>query len=79
MVISVKLPTKYGLIIYALGSVHEKFGVYIKAVPKSLQRRNSRPGNAKRTAGRSELKQAFLTDSDAELFVYLIQCIRFGS
>ena len=50
MVISVKLPTKYGLIIYALGSVYEKFGVYIKAVPKSLQRRNSRPGNAKRTA-----------------------------
>ena len=28
---------------------------------------------------RSKLKQAFLTDSDAELFMYLIQCIRFGS
>ena len=27
----------------------------------------------------SELKQAFLIDSDAELFMYLIQCIRFGS
>ena len=27
----------------------------------------------------SELKQAFLTDSDAERFMYLIQCIRFGS
>ena len=28
---------------------------------------------------RSKLKQAFLIDSDAELFVYLIQCIRFSS
>ena len=36
MLISVKLLTKYAIIIYALGSVHEKFGVWIKAVPKSL-------------------------------------------
>ena len=35
MLISVKLLTKYVIIIYALGSVHEKFGVWIKAVPKS--------------------------------------------
>ena len=49
MLISVKLLTKYVIIIYALGLVHEKFGVRIKAVPKSLQRRNSRPGQAKRT------------------------------
>ena len=28
---------------------------------------------------RSKLKQALLIDSDAELFMYLIQCIRFGS
>ena len=28
---------------------------------------------------RSKLNQAFLIDSDAELFMYLIQCIRFGS
>ena len=27
----------------------------------------------------SKLKQAFLIDSDAKLFMYLIQCIRFGS
>ena len=27
----------------------------------------------------SELKQAFLIDSDAERFIYLIECIRFGS
>ena len=36
-------------------------------------------GTQKERLSRSELKQAFLTDSDAELFVYLIQCIRFGS
>ena len=28
---------------------------------------------------RCKLKQAFLVDLDAELFMYLIQCIRFGS
>ena len=28
---------------------------------------------------RSKLNQVFLIDSDAELFMYLIQCIRFGS
>ena len=43
MLISVKLLTKYVMKIYALGSVHETFGVWIRAVPKSLQRRNSRP------------------------------------
>ena len=44
MLISVKLLTKRLIRIYALGSVHEKFGVCIKGVPKSIQRRNSRPG-----------------------------------
>ena len=39
-----KLLTEYVIIIYALGSVHEKFGLRIKAVSKSLQRRNSRLG-----------------------------------
>ena len=33
----------------------------------------------KERLSRSKLKQAFLIDSDAELFMYLIQCIRFGS
>ena len=33
----------------------------------------------KKRLSHSKLKQAFLTDSDAELFVLLIQCIRFGS
>ena len=39
------------------------------------------PGRAgrKERLSSSKLKQAFLTDSDAELFMYLIQCIRFGS
>ena len=50
MLTSVNPLTKYVIIIYALGLAHEKFGVCIKAVPKSLQRRNSRPGLAKRTA-----------------------------
>ena len=33
----------------------------------------------KERLNRSELNQAFLTDSDAELFIYLIQFVRFGS
>ena len=35
------------------------------------------PGRARRKQrlSRSKLKQAFLIDSDAELFMYLIQCI----
>ena len=39
------------------------------------------PGRARRKErlSLSKLKQAFLIDSDAELFLYLIQCIRFGS
>ena len=39
------------------------------------------PGGARRKErlSRSKLKQEFLTDSDAELFMYLIQCFRFGS
>ena len=39
------------------------------------------PGRARRKErlSRSKLKQVFLINSDAELFMYLIQCIRFGS
>ena len=40
------------------------------------------PGRARRKErpSRSKLKQAFLIDSEDELFMYLIQCsIRFGS
>ena len=81
MLISVKLLTNYVIIIYTLGSVHEKFGVWIKAVPKSLQIKGEIPGRARRKErlSRSKVKQAFLIDSDDELFMYLIQCNRFGS
>ena len=39
------------------------------------------PGRASRKErlSPSKLKQTLLIDSDAELFMYLIQCIRFGS
>ena len=39
------------------------------------------PGRARRKEwlSRSKLKQAFRIDLDAELFIHLIQCIRFGS
>ena len=75
MLILAKMLAKYFIIIYALGSVHEKFGVWIKAVPKANPGQTGR----KELLSRSKLKQAFLIDSDAELFMYLIQCIRFGS
>ena len=42
--------TKYVIWTYAFGSVHEKVGVWIKAVPKFIQSRNSRSGQAGRTA-----------------------------
>ena len=48
MLISVKQLAKYTIIIYVLG--HEKFGVWIKAVPKSLQSWNPWPGYAGSTA-----------------------------
>ena len=72
MLISAKLLTKNVIIIYALGSVHEKFGVWIKGVTKSLQFKGEIHGQARRKErlSRSKLKQAFLTDSDAELFMY---------
>ena len=40
MLISVTLFTKYVMIIYGLDSVHEKFGILIKVVPKSFQSRS---------------------------------------
>ena len=46
---------------------------------KPFQRRNSRLSQAKRTAEPFQMQVAVLTDSDAELFMYLIQGIRFGS
>ena len=39
------------------------------------------PGRARRKEwlSHSTLKQVFLIDSDAKLFMYLIHCIKFGS
>ena len=54
----------YVIIIYALGSAHEKF--------------DSKPFQAVRTAEPFPIEAArFSTDSDAELSMYLIQGIRF--
>ena len=47
-----------------------------KVDPKS--KFSARLGGKRTAEVRSKLKQAFLIDSDAELFMYLIQCIRFG-
>ena len=45
---------------------------------KPFQSQNPRLSQAGRTAeSRSKLKQPFSTDSDAELFMYLIRVIRF--
>ena len=63
MFISVELLTKYVVRIFQNRS---------KAEIPGLARR-------KELLSRSKLKQAFLIDSDAELFMYLIQCIRFAS
>ena len=46
-----------------------------KVTPKAKFPAGSR---RKERLSRSKLKQALLTDSDAELFMYLIQCIRLG-
>ena len=72
MLISVKLLTKYVIIIYAFGLVYEKFCFWIKGNILGHARQKDR-------LSRSKLKQVFLIDSDAKLFMYLIQCIRFGS
>ena len=77
---SVKILTKYVIIIYALGSVHEKSESESK--PFQSRSKGEIPGLAKRKErlSRSKLKQAYLIDSDADFFISdLIQCIRFGS
>ena len=63
MFISVELLTKYVVRIFQNRSKAEIPGL----------------ARGKERLSRSKLKQAFLIDSDAELFMYLIQCIRFGS
>ena len=48
--------------------------------PFQSRSKGETPGRRRRKErlSRSKLKQAFLIDSDAELFMYLIQCIRCG-
>ena len=79
MLISVKLLTKYVVITYALGSVHENSASESKPFQSRSKGEIHGPARRKERLSRSKLKQAFLVDSDAELFMYLIQCIRFGS
>ena len=49
--------------------------------PFQTRSKSEIPGRArqKERLSRSKLKETFLIDSDAELFMYLIQCIRFSS
>jgi len=79
MLISVTLLTLYVI----------RFMIYVRYVKcsatesKAFQGRSKleitgRAGRKERLS-RSKLKQAFLIDSDAEFFMYLIQCISFGS
>ena len=50
-----------------------------KAFQKGSKGEIPGPARQKERLSRSKLKQAFLINSDAELFMYLIQCIRFGA
>ena len=52
--------SKYVIIIYAFGSVHEKFRVCNKDVPKPFQSRNFRPSLAKITAEPFQIEIAVL-------------------
>ena len=71
MLILVKLFAKY-VIIYALGSRYIK-SLASESKPFQSRSKGEIPGRARRKErlSRSKLKQAFLVDSDAELFMYL--------
>ena len=79
MLIWVKLLTKYVIRIYSLGSVQKSSASELKAFQSRFK--GKIPGRARRKErlSGSKLKQVFLIDSDAELFMYLIRCVRFGS
>ena len=70
MLISVKLPTKYVIIIYALGSVHECSASESKPFQSRFKGEILGRVMRKERLSRSKLKKAFLFDSDAELFTY---------
>ena len=79
MPISVKLLTEYVIII--MQQVRYMKSSASESKPFQSRSKGEIPGWAgrKERLTRSKLKQEFLIDSDAELFVYFIQCIRFGS
>ena len=66
------------MIICALGSDMKRSASESK--PFQSRSKGEILGQARRKErlSRSKLKQVFLSDSDAELFMYLIQCIRLG-
>ena len=70
MLILVKLLAKYAIIIYALGSVHEKFGVWIKPVPKTFHSGNFRPGEALRTAEPFQIEIGVLVSAREKIGVW---------
>ena len=71
MLILVKLFAKYVVIIYALGSRYMKSSAS-ESKPFQSRSKGEIPGRAKRKErpSRSNLRQAFLVDSDVELFMY---------
>ena len=60
MLILVKLLEKYIIIIYAVGSANGKFGVWIKAISKSLQGQNSLLGLVGRMGELSQIETCIL-------------------
>ena len=73
MLILVKLFAKYVVIIYALGFRYIKSSAS-ESKPFQSRSKVEIAGRARRKErlSRSELKQVFLIDSDADLFIYLI-------
>ena len=71
MLILVKLFAKYVVIIYALGSRYMKSSAS-ESKPFQSRSKGEIPGRARRKErpSRSKLRQAFLVDSDVELFMY---------
>ena len=74
MHISVKLITRYVIIIYALGSEYAVKSWASEWKPFQSRFKGEIPCRASRKErlSPSKLKHAFLTDSDAELFMHLI-------
>ena len=77
MLFSVKLLTKYVIRIYALGSVHKEFGVWIKGGPKSIQSRI--PGRARRKDPErtAEPFQTGVPNWFRHRTFHVLKCIRF--